>query len=186
MWRGWQIVSLKECAENSSVYLRAITRDDTVHILRWRNSDTVRKQLFTQEKLTRKQHEQWLLHQVESGRCRQFIITTADQGRPIGTVFLKNLDYVDKKGELGIFIGDEEYYGYGIGTLAVKAAVSYAFLRMGLEKVYLFVKEENTRAIRCYQKAGFVQEGYLKDDLSGKSRRDTLIMAVYNRENVEE
>ena len=66
-----------------------------------------------------------------------------------------------------------------------KLMIDYAFDRMQLHKVMLRVLATNKRAIRSYKKAGFVQEGYFKDDvrISGKYE-DIVYMGIVSPQNV--
>ncbi len=49
------------------------------------------------------------------------------------------------------------------GTDAVRLVIEYAFDELGLHRVELHVDEANGRAVRCYEKVGFVREGLLRD-----------------------
>ena len=61
--------------------------------------------------------------------------------------------------------------------------LAYAFEELKLHKVMLRVLAENARAKRSYEKAGFVQEAYLRDEvfLEG-SYRDVILMAILKEE----
>lgn len=89
-----------------------------------------------------------------------FAITANDAaGKLIGHCGLFHHDHVSRTVELGIGIGDRDYWGRGYGREAVGLLVDYAFRLRNLRKVHLAVYGSNTRAIRCYQAAGFVEEG---------------------------
>lgn len=45
----------------------------------------------------------------------------------------------------------------------MKAILTIAFEELKLHKVTLGVFDFNTSAIRCYENAGFVKEGFLRD-----------------------
>ncbi|MBA2806292.1 GNAT family N-acetyltransferase [Streptomyces sp. KM273126] len=53
----------------------------------------------------------------------------------------------------------------GLGTEAVRLTVGYAFERLGLHRVSLWVFVHNPRARRAYEKAGFVAEGVEREAL---------------------
>ncbi|MEX1023283.1 MAG: GNAT family protein [Dehalococcoidia bacterium] len=57
-----------------------------------------------------------------------------------------------------IVLGEPEYRGRGLGTEAMRLACRFAFAEMGIERVELGVYDFNTRALRSYEKVGFVQE----------------------------
>ena len=52
----------------------------------------------------------------------------------------------------------------GLGSEACKLLLQVAFERLGLHKVYLYVSDLNPRAKRAFEKAGFEQEGLLRDE----------------------
>ncbi len=59
---------------------------------------------------------------------------------------------------VGIGIGEPDYRGKGYGTDAMRVLIGYAFRELGLYRITLGVFSYNTRAIRSYEKAGFVRE----------------------------
>ena len=99
----------------------------------------------------------------------------------MGSVFLRDIDYQNKKAEYGIFIGEDTARGKGIGTEAAKSIVQYGFAELKLHKIFLRVLADNKGAIKSYENAGFVQEAYLKDEvLLNGEYRDIVLMAVIN------
>jgi RimJ/RimL family protein N-acetyltransferase len=50
---------------------------------------------------------------------------------------------------------------------------------MNLHRVFLRVHADNTRGIRCYQRAGFRQEGTLRESVFREGTyHDTLMMGI--------
>ncbi len=90
-----------------------------------------------------------------------WVIETQD-GKPIGELGLLNINQVQRRAELGISIGEKEYWGRGYGTDAIHTLMRHAFAGMGLRRVGLITDEDNGRGIRCYEKCGFVREGLLR------------------------
>jgi len=76
-------------------------------------------------------------------------------------------------------IGERDYWGQGYGTEAVQQALSFAFDELGLHRVTLDVLAANPRALRAYQKAGFVIEGRIRrrNNYGGK-RIDDICMGI--------
>jgi RimJ/RimL family protein N-acetyltransferase len=77
----------------------------------------------------------------------------------IGNCGCFNID--DTKGELemGIIIGDKNYWGNGYGEDSVLTLVGNLFKNTDLKRVYLKTLDWNRRAHRCFQKCGFVPYG---------------------------
>lgn len=86
----------------------------------------------------------------------RFAIETAE-GRHIGNCSYYNLDQDHKEVEIGIVIGDRDYWSKGYGTDSVSTLLAHLFEGKGLGTVYLRSLDWNTRAHRCFEKAGFTQ-----------------------------
>lgn len=165
------------------IYLRPIQKDDTDLIVKWRNQNNVRNYFIYQADFTREGHLYWLHEVVEKGRAAQMMICEKETGKPVGSVYIRDIDHTHHKGEYGIFIGEESARGKGVGTSAAKLMIEYGFKELGLHRIYLRVLSGNDQAVRSYEKAGFVREGYLKDDayINGKYV-DIVWMAIVNEE----
>lgn len=148
----------------AGIYLRLMTYEDTDLIVAWRNSDAVRKKFIYQELFTREGHERWIRTMVETGRVVQMMICDIATDRPLGSVYIRDIDRQHDKAEYGIFIGEDSARGRGVGTAAAKLMLRYCFEEAGLHRVYLRALADNVQAIRSYEKAGFVREGLLKGD----------------------
>lgn len=170
--------------ETAGIYLRLMTYDDTDLIVKWRNSDAVRKNFIYQALFTRESHENWIRTKVETGDVVQTIICDIATDKPLGSVYIRDIDRQHSKAEYGIFIGEPSARGRGIGTAAAKLMLRYCFEQEGLHRVYLRALSGNEQAIRSYEKAGFRKEGLLKDDacIDGQYR-DIVWMAAVN--NIE-
>ena len=77
------------------------------------------------------------------------------EGRFIGNCMYYDLDTVNMEAELGIVIGDREYWSNSYGYDAVTTLLSHLFAEKSLKRVYLHTLEWNTRAQRCFSKSGF-------------------------------
>jgi RimJ/RimL family protein N-acetyltransferase len=80
-------------------------------------------------------------------------------------------------------IGEREYWGKGYGTDAMNLLTRYAFMELNLHRVSLGVHSYNTRALRCYEKAGFRTEGAIRGETFREGRRsDDIYMGILRRE----
>lgn len=168
--------------ETAGIYLRLMTWEDTDNIVSWRNSDAVRKNFIYQELFTREGHENWIKTQVNTGKVVQMIISDLATDKPLGSVYIRDIDRQHNKAEYGIFIGEADARGRGVGTAAAKLMLRYCFEEEGLHRIYLRALSGNEQAIRSYEKAGFAREACLKDDvrIDGKYC-DIIWMAVINQ-----
>jgi RimJ/RimL family protein N-acetyltransferase len=88
-----------------------------------------------------------------------FAIVDIATDKLLGNVFFMDVDSIYRIAEAGIFIGDGDARGKGIGTQALKLLLSYGFDTLNLHSINLHVHADNLAAIRCYEKAGFKEYG---------------------------
>lgn len=107
-----------------------------------------------------------------------------DAGRFIGYVRLHSLVSADRRAALAIGIEDPAYLGKGYGAEAIKLVLTFAFER-GLHRISLRVLASNARAVACYRKCGFIEEGRERETaFVGNAWQDDLIMGILDREFV--
>jgi RimJ/RimL family protein N-acetyltransferase len=98
---------------------------------------------------------------VVSGRTIAFSIVDAGGDTPVGYLSLKGIREGGLEAEVGIAVMDSSFRGRGVGTEAMRQAMSYAFERLGLAALVLTVFPDNVAAIRSYQKVGFIKTDLL-------------------------
>lgn len=151
--------------DGERIYLRTITYDDTELVVKWRNQENVRKYFFYSNDFTNEIHENWMRTKVETGEVEQFIVCMKDNDRPVGCTYLRDVDYDNKKAEYGVFLGEEDIRGMGIGKEALELTVRYAFDELKLHRVYARVKETNKASLYCFLHTGFQQEAVFRDSM---------------------
>ena len=155
-----------------NIYLRPLTLSDTDFIVKWRNTESVRKNLFSQDLISPESHRKYYNEYIETHKCYQFILEQIvyENGNiyscsvPVGTVYLKDIDYENSKALMGIFIGESVDRGKGFGKEAVQLILKYGFLQLGLNKIYLQVICNNEKMMSLCEEIGFIKEGRLRED----------------------
>ena len=174
--------------------VRPISEEDTEMIVEWRNRDFVRCNFIFREPFTVQMHRNWMATKVASGLVEQFIIeyrmqekgdkgnpkeTAARPFTPVGSVYLRDVDYEEKQAEYGIFLGEESALGKGIGNQAAGWAVWYAKEVLQLDTMILRVFADNERAMKSCRQAGFEPVEIIKDFLvDGEKHRDLVFMKI--------
>jgi RimJ/RimL family protein N-acetyltransferase len=100
------------------------------------------------------------LHQSHANRY-PLAIETLD-GKHIGNCTFYDID--DKKGEaqLGIIIGNRDYWDKGYGADTVNTMVDHVFRTTRIRRLYLKTLDSNLRAQRCFARCGFTLFGRLR------------------------
>ncbi|BCU82363.1 hypothetical protein JIR001_21460 [Polycladomyces abyssicola] len=102
--------------------------------------------------------------QRSDSRSLMFMVEIREDGgwKPIGACVFRDFDAVSRSVIIGFTIGEKSYWGKGYGTRALRVFVDLLFQRYNLHRIQLDTFDENGRAIRCYEKCGFVREGVLR------------------------
>ena len=112
-----------------------------------------------------------------------FLIRTLEEDLTIGLIGLDGIQWVHGDAWVGIGLGEREYWGEGYGTDAMRILQRYAFEELNLHRLSLSVFEYNSRAIRSYEKVGFVIEGRVRQFLNRDGRRyDMIFMGILRDE----
>ncbi len=163
----------------AKVRLRAPEKRDLPLFVRWLNDPEVKRYLTRYWPLSLAEEERWFENLLTRKDSDRVLVIETEEGKPIGNIGLHNIDWKNRKAVLGIFIGEKDYWNKGYGTDAIKTLLRFAFEELNLNRVELRVFEFNARAIRCYEKCGFVLEGRLRQSLFRDGRyHDELVMAV--------
>jgi RimJ/RimL family protein N-acetyltransferase len=93
----------------------------------------------------------------------RFAIDTLD-GEHIGNCSYYNVNRSKGEAELGIMIGNRDYWNKGYGTDTVTTLINYIFRRTRLNRIHLKTLDWNFRAQKCFQKCGFTPYGTLARD----------------------
>ncbi len=89
----------------------------------------------------------------ESSDILWFIIM--DDNDEIGTIWFEREDPESMSYVLGIYLNRIDLFGKGIGRKVIKSAMNTILSGNDIQELYLDVRIENIRAIRCYEKLGF-------------------------------
>jgi RimJ/RimL family protein N-acetyltransferase len=119
---------------------------------------------------------------ARGGRDNADFAIEAD-GIVIGNCGLRDFSEAHRTCELGISIGDKDYWGKGYGRDAVRLLVQYAFQYRNMRKVFLRVWGNNERGIRSYRAVGFIEEGRLRQHVwSDGGYHDLVYMGLLRHE----
>ncbi|WP_352418691.1 GNAT family protein [Proteiniborus sp.] len=168
------------------IILREYRKEDLTYIRKWVNNLEITQHLshIFLYPHTMNATESFLNSMLDgSSGMKGFIIANKETEEYIGQIDLIKIDWVNRVGTLGIVIGNTEKLGKGYGTEAIKLIQEFAFNKLNLHKLDLEVRAYNKRAIKCYKKCGFIEEGRIRENyfIDGKYT-DTLFMGILKNE----
>jgi RimJ/RimL family protein N-acetyltransferase len=171
------------------VRLRAVEHDDLPRFVAWLNDPEVLEGLAVFLPLSQAGEERWYQNMLESPPAEHPLVIEVrreDGWMPVGNCGLHKIDPKNREAEVGIFIGEKSCWNQGYGTDAMRLMLEHAFRTLNLHRVFLRVMEPNRRAVRCYEKVGFVHEGRMRQaEYKHGEYLDVLLMSVLQQEWLE-
>jgi N,N'-diacetyllegionaminate synthase len=165
-----------------AIRLRKMTESDLEAKTRWSNDPDINSHIGLVIPIAISSTRKWFQEKSKDNNIILFIIEDAKSKRRIGYMRM-DIFPKDKKAELHLIIGENDYWGKGIGTKATLLFLKIAFKELKLNKVFLTVGVENHGAIRVYEKSGFKKEGIMRADrMMGNKFRDVYIMSILKEE----
>ncbi len=171
------------------IRFRSIEKEDLPYFVKWLNDPEVRRGLSMIMPLSQAEEEDWfegLLKRSPFERPLAIEIqpdAQVDEWIFVGNCGLFGIDWQNRFAEIGIHIGEKGYWNQGFGTKAMLLILKHGFENLNLHRLWLRVFETNLRAVRSYEKAGFKEEGKLRQAqfIDGKYV-DVMIMSVLKTE----
>jgi RimJ/RimL family protein N-acetyltransferase len=149
------------------VRLRDLKMEDAEDRYNWCLDREVTKHLNMPDKyppFTIDETRKWISMCIDRSNGYEQKAIMTEEGVHIGWVDLKNIDKLNCHAELGIAIGDKNYWGKGYGLSAMREMLSFGFSELGLNKIRLRVEIDNDKAIKSYKRMGYIEEGILRQD----------------------
>ncbi|MFD0710772.1 GNAT family N-acetyltransferase [Paenibacillus sp. GCM10027626] len=105
---------------------------------------------------------------------------------PVEDEVLENYGYEQFEGKvygMDQFIGETVYWNRGIGTNLLKETVNYLTATKGVDKIVMDPQAWNTRALKAYEKVGFVKKKLLaKHEWHEGAYRDCWLIEYERKE----
>ncbi|MFE5185368.1 GNAT family N-acetyltransferase [Streptomyces sp. NPDC056628] len=175
--------SVKPVLTGERTVLRPFTEDDAAVMAEIiEDPDVVR---FTGEPpagLTEERLRSW--YGSRSGQTDRLDLAVTDRatGELVGEVVLYEWDARARGCTFRTLIGPRGR-GRGLGTEATRLIVGHGFEQLGLHRIELEAYGHNARALRVYEKVGFVREGVRREaDFRDGRWLDWVLMALLARE----
>lgn len=166
----------------NKVYLSPIDKDDYPKYTEWVNDMEVGIGMIFPSKLIDEETEKNILERLSKNEFN-FAIIDSEKNQSVGNVGFPSIDYINRCAEIGIFIGDKNYWGNGYGGEALNLLLDFGFNILNLNSIHLRVYSYNSPALKCYKKAGFKEAGRLREaKIIGGSRYDEVYMDILAKE----
>lgn len=167
--------------------LRPVRASDFILLRQWEHDPQIDRWMATTATAidARESHEQEFERLLRTPRVKLLAIQTKTT-TVVGFVRLNDLDLTARKATVRLFLAPD-MHGQGYATDALHTLLGFCFHELGLHRIGLVVREDNTRAIEVYKRLGFVLEGCERDAVWSEGRWiNFLHMGLLDHEMREE
>jgi UDP-4-amino-4,6-dideoxy-N-acetyl-beta-L-altrosamine N-acetyltransferase len=129
-------------------------------VRKWRNKETVKNYMISQNAVSGREHLNWLNNLKESKSNKVWVIFIYDS--PVGAAYLKNIDFKNLCSEWGFYIGEDSFRKKGYGKKILYELLKKYFEEMEFNELKTLVLRDNAVALKIYKKFGFREKNIYK------------------------
>ncbi len=169
-------------------YLIPVSRQSLEKLRKWRNTPEIRKYFREHREISAEMQEKWYEERVLSNPNQYDFEIHATHGGVgpgalLGHCGLNYVDWVNRRAEFTIYIGNNTYKGRGCGKDALSTLLKYGFNTLNLNKIQCEVFTNNEGAIGLYRNLGFTEEGIMREHHYDNGEYiDSMIMSMLKSE----
>ncbi|MEW2115141.1 GNAT family protein [Streptomyces sp. NPDC005474] len=175
--------SVKPVLTGERAVLRPFTEDDVPVMARILSDPEVLRFTFEPDTvITPESLRSWYGSRSDRTDRLDLAVTDRATGELVGEVVLNEWNPATRSCSFRTLLGPRGR-GRGLGTEATRLIVAYGFEQLGLHRIELQAYAHNQRALRVYEKVGFVVEGVRRQvQLREGEWADEVLMAILDHE----
>lgn len=136
--------------------LRVLRKRDLKKSLMWLKDPSINMYLSQNfQDYDEKKEFEWFKFIKNSRNDIVFAIEDLQTNFHIGNCALHKIDWEKGSCELGIMIGEKDYWNRGFGSDVIESIIDFSISSLKLTNIILNVYSYNKRAIKVYKKCGF-------------------------------
>jgi UDP-4-amino-4,6-dideoxy-N-acetyl-beta-L-altrosamine N-acetyltransferase len=153
-----------------------LTEEEKLMVLNWRNSDEVRRWMFTDHLISREEHFIFINSLKENDNCYYAVIKENDQY--CGTVSLQKIDFINRSCNLGIYSVQK-----GKGRMMLYNLLNLWFRVLGMNILDCELLENNKRAHALYESFGFKTAAATSRHVLKRDKKINVISMSLSKDN---
>ena len=158
-----------------AVRLVPLHPDHLPHIMEWVNDPEVMGYFAgRQSPITENDELEYINTLNRSRNDRAWSVFDAITGEYVGQCSVNSIYFPASNGRIFLVITKNQQ-GKGYASAVLKALIHQGFFTLALHKLWLIVREDNTKAQEKYIKAGFQVEGLLRDEYYVQGRYHNMV-----------
>jgi len=153
-----------------NVQLKRLTENELELLMNWRMQPDITKMMLTDPVLTLEGQKKWF-EKIKNDKSQIKWIIFSDN-IPIGSAYLDNIDYENKRCEMGWLVSQKKHRSFKLTFSVLANICNFIFENLGLNKVHGTIIDDNKIILGFTKLCGGKQEGLL--------RRHVLKNGVYH------
>ena len=155
-------------------FLSPIEMSDAEQYTIWLNDQDVVTNLSLSTAVITVEGEKRFLTSLSNGH--NYGIIDSNTEKLIGNIGLMDVNHIHKSAEIGVFIGNKDYWGKGYGSEALSLLIDYSYQTLNLHNIMLRVYSFNERAIKCYENIGFKKIGIIREAITKNQQTHDIVL----------
>ncbi len=140
--------------------LRAIEREDLLHLLSWRNEPDLRKYFREYRELNYQQQMSWFENKVNNDIGTRMFAIVDSQRNLLGAAGLCYIDWINRTADFSIYIGKNGIYIDEIlAPDAANVLIKYAFEELGINRLWSEIYSFDHAKVKFFNSLGFKLDG---------------------------
>jgi len=149
-------------------------------VLKWRNSEHVRANMFTDHIISWKEHSSWYENLKRKKDSSYLVFHYKNQ--PVGMVYFTNIEKRNNTCFWGFYIGAEDV-PRGVGSAMGYLGLEYAFGKLRIRKICGEVLAFNALSLNFFKKIGFSVEGRFSEHvLKNNTFTDVIFFSLFRQD----
>jgi len=164
------------------IILRQITMSDMPKVVEWYQDSELMKYYDELTVNSPREIEQILQQNITTGDRIDYIIETNDR-EPIGRIFLKNINWLNRNLEIHTMVGQKNKRNLVFGAEAAFLILLYSFHTLNMHKVYGRVMDYAIEILKLMKEMNFTKEAVCKKKCFQQGKyHDVLFFGLLDRE----
>ncbi len=168
--------------KNKNIILVPLRSEHLERSRQWVNDRSLWPLILRSGHVSKTDQRKWYRNIQKDPQKLVFAICHGPERRHVGNTGFYERNDIHRRAKFWIFLGDKDFWGQGVGSIAARMMLDYGFRCLNFEKIYLEVSVQNVRAIRLYRKYGFRREGILRKHYRIRGKWfDAYVMSLFRK-----
>ena len=168
--------------KGSKVHLKPFEREDLQLSLEWNNNEAINAYNGSRFPNSVLEQTEWYEKTQKDKTKKRLVICSNETGGKAGMVSLFNINERHRNAEIGVYLSPE-FQKKGFAKESLLLLAKFAFMELGLHKLYATIYFFNTDSVKLFESAGFKYEYTMKEEIYTNGRfEDIKVYSIFKKD----